>query len=107
MALMTMLLVSLSSACESTEPTDTTFTFDLNRGPQGFVAGFADYPTARSPDHDLVSEWELKSFEAQSIPSPVSVSSDGRAWILFGTDSGYEGRTGIYFTRLSVGFTPK
>ncbi|MDE2796389.1 MAG: hypothetical protein OXL34_16350 [Gemmatimonadota bacterium] len=228
-AITALLLVSsmLVSACDSTEPADTTFTFDFNRGPQGFVAGFADYPPARSPDFDLVSDhralpaplesrsglfiagtnrsadlfmffkgpidglppgqyeatvsleiatdtpagcfgiggppgesvtvkagatdveplavvedsylrmnidvgnqansgskavafgdiansrqceeswqWELKSFEAQPIPSKVSVSSDGRAWILIGTDSGFAGRTGIYFTRVSVSFAP-
>ena len=224
---MTLLLGSLISGCDSIEPTDTTFTFDFDRGPQGFVAGFADYPPARSRDYDLVFDyrslpaplesrsglfisgdnlsadlfmffkgpvdglapghyqatvsleiatdtpsgcvgiggppgesvavkgsatevepvpvledsylrmnidvgnqsnsgtqavvlgdiansraceesvrWEFKSFEGRSIPSPVSVSSDGRAWILFGTDSGFEGRTGIYFTRVTVDLTP-
>ena len=229
-AITTLLLVSsmLVSACDSTEPADTTFTFDFDRGPQGFVAGFADYPPGVLPDFKMVSDhralpaplesrsglfiagtnhsldlfmffkgpidglppgqyeatvsleiatdvpagcfgiggppgesvtvkagateveplpvlegswlrmnvdvgngssggtqavafgditnsrqcetpfqWELKSFEAQPIPSTVSVSSDGRAWILVGTDSsGFAGRTGIYFTRVSVTFAP-
>ena len=50
--------------------------------------------------------WELKSFVGRSIPEPVSVSPGGRAWLLFGTDSGFEGRTGIYFTRATVSFKP-
>lgn len=223
---MTLLLGTFTGGCNSSEPTNRMFTFDFDHGPQGFVAGFADYPPARTEDYELISahgalpaplesrsglfisgvnrsddlfmffkgtidglspgqyqatvsleiatdtpagcfgiggppgegvavkggateveplpvldgsylrmnidvgiqansgtqavvlgdiansraceespQWELKSFESLSIPSPVSVSSDGRAWILFGTDSGFEGRTGIYFTRVSVSLT--
>ena len=41
------LLAAMLGGCSGspTAPTDTlTFTFDFRRGPQGFVAGFADYP---------------------------------------------------------------
>ncbi len=51
-------------------------------------------------------QWELKSFAAQSVPAPVTASGDGRVWLLFGTDSGFEGKTEIYYTRISVTFTP-
>jgi len=224
---MALLLGTFGGSCDSNVPAGGTFTFDFSRGPQGFVAGFADYPPARSADYELTSShralpdplesrsglfisginrsddlfmffkgyidglspgqyqatisleiasdtpagcfgiggppgegvvvkggateveplpvlegsylrmnidigiqansgseavvlgdiansraceqsprWELKSFESRAIPAPVSVSSDGRAWILFGTDSGFEGRTGIYFTRVSVSLVP-
>ena len=51
-------------------------------------------------------QWELKSFPAQSVPAPVTASPDGHVWLLFGTDSGFEGKTEIYYTRISVTFTP-
>ena len=51
-------------------------------------------------------QWERKSFQSRTTPEPVSVSPDGRAWLLFGADSGFESRTEIYFTRASVTFTP-
>ena len=51
-------------------------------------------------------QWERKSFQSRTTPEPVSVSPDGRAWLLFGADSAFEARTEIYFTRASVTFTP-
>ena len=51
-------------------------------------------------------QWEHKSFPAKSVPAPVTASADGRVWLLFGTDSGFEGQTRIYFTRAIVTFTP-
>ena len=51
-------------------------------------------------------QWERKSFPRQPIPAPVTASEDGRVWLLFGTDSGFEGTTWIYFTRALVAFTP-
>ncbi len=42
----------------------------------------------------------------EAVPLVFSHSGMGRGWILFGTDSGFEGRTGIYFTRMTASFTP-
>ena len=50
-------------------------------------------------------QWELKSLQG-SMPSPISIPADGRVWLLFGTDSGFESRTEIYFTRATVTFKP-
>ena len=50
-------------------------------------------------------QWELKSLQG-SMPSPISIPADGRVWLLFGTDSGFESRTEVYFTRATVTFTP-
>lgn len=50
-AFMTLSLAALLGGCSShpTEPTDAlTFAFDFRRGPQGFIAGFADYPPAHA-----------------------------------------------------------
>ena len=51
-------------------------------------------------------QWERKSFQARPLPEPVEVPASGRAWLLFGADSGFESQTEIYFTRASVTFTP-
>lgn len=36
----------------------------------------------------------------------VNASSDGELWLLVGTDSGFEGLTGIYYQRISVTLVP-
>ena len=48
--------------------------------------------------------WERKFFPAVSIPAPVTASPDGRAWLLFGVDSGFESLTEIYFLRVWARF---
>ncbi|MDE0454311.1 MAG: hypothetical protein OXJ63_03260 [Gammaproteobacteria bacterium] len=61
---------------------------------------------ANSRSCEQPRQWERKSFQALSVPETVSASADGRAWLLFGTDSGFESRTEVYFTRATVTFTP-
>ncbi len=53
------LLAAMLGGCSGnpTAPTDTlTFTFDFRRGPQGFVAGFADYPPGDADIYELTSD---------------------------------------------------
>lgn len=61
---------------------------------------------ANSRSCEQPRQWERKSFRSRTTPEPISASPDGRAWLLFGADSGFESRTAIYFTRASVSFTP-
>ncbi|HEX9203020.1 MAG TPA: hypothetical protein VF964_03580, partial [Vicinamibacteria bacterium] len=52
--------------------------------------------------------WELKELEsAASPPLTVMPNPDGSVWLLMGTDSGFEGRTSLYYTRVSVQLTPR
>ncbi len=52
-----------------TEPTDAlAFTFDFRRGPQGFTAGFADYPPAHAQIHELTSDY-------RALPAPLEPHS--------------------------------
>ena len=69
-------------------------------GAQAVVLG--NIANSRSCEQPL--QWELKSLQG-SMPSPISIPADGRVWLLFGTDSGFESRTEVYFTRASVTFT--
>ena len=61
---------------------------------------------ANSRSCEQSREWELKALPARSIPAVVSASAAGQVWLLLGIDSGYESRTEVYFTRLTVTFTP-
>ncbi|MCY3987167.1 MAG: PEP-CTERM sorting domain-containing protein [Gammaproteobacteria bacterium] len=61
---------------------------------------------ANSRSCEQPRQWERKSFQALSVPETVSASADGRAWLLFGTDSGFESCTEVYFTRATVTFAP-
>jgi len=48
--------------------------------------------------------WELKSLSGGRLW--IQTSESGRAWIFFGSDSGFESRTALYYTRLRVRFDP-
>jgi hypothetical protein len=55
----------------------------------------------------MILRWELKTF--RSTPHALSVQADdqGRVWLIVGTDSGFEAQTAIYYTRVSVTFSPQ
>ena len=59
-----------------------------------------------SRDCEQSREWERKSYPPTSVPAPITVPDDGRVWLLFGVDSGFEGRTEIYFIRAVVDLAP-
>ena len=62
---------------------------------------------ANHRDCEESSRWERKEFVDRLLPAPVSVPADGRVWLLLGVDSGFEGRTEVYFTRARVVFRRK
>ena len=68
-------------------------------GAQTVVLG--DIANSRSCEQSR--RWEIKSFQGRSTPVPISIPSNGQAWLLFGAGSGFEARTGIYFTRAAGG----
>jgi len=39
-------------------------------------------------------------------PFPATADANGRIWLLIGTDSGFEGRTTLYYQRITVNLTP-
>jgi hypothetical protein len=47
----------------------------------------------------IVRQWELKSLRAPA-PLPIQTDDQGNAWILIGTESGFEGATRLYYTRV-------
>jgi hypothetical protein len=42
-----------------------------------------------------------------SLPLSVTSSPEGTLWLFFGTDSGFEGTTNLYYTRLEVRLVPE
>ena len=74
-----------------------------NGGAQGVVLG----NVANSRSCEQPRQWERKSFPGRAVPAPITTGPNGRAWLLFGVDSGFEARTAIYFTRVSATFTPR
>ena len=48
-------------------------------------------------------EWELKRLGGSMM---FSTDSTGRAWLSVGTDSGYESRSAVYYTRFQAFFEP-
>ena len=49
-------------------------------------------------------EWELKSLGGP--PMMITTDSTGRAWLFVGTDSGFESRSAVYYTRFKAVFDP-
>lgn len=48
--------------------------------------------------------YQYKSFEAEF---EVTTNEKGEAWVVIGTDSGFEGLTQVYYTNIKVVFSPK
>jgi hypothetical protein len=51
------------------------------------------------------STWELKDLQTGPGGLAITTSGDGSVWVLVGTDSGFEGRTSLYYTRMTAQFT--
>jgi hypothetical protein len=71
-----------------------------NGGEDAVVIG--DLANSRSCEDG--PEWELKGLSGPSMM--IATDSTGRAWLLVGTDSGFESRSAVYYTRFRAGFEP-
>ena len=49
--------------------------------------------------------WEMKTVESQD-PFQVTADAEGTVWVIVGTDSGFEARTELYYTRVRADFQP-
>ena len=58
--------------------------------------------------HDEVEdrEYRIKTLDNTGLPLSVTTDSEGRAWLIVGTDSGFEGLTRLYYARISYVLTP-
>ena len=47
------------------------------------------------------SEFRIKSLDTTDLSLNAEADGDGRVWLIVGTDSGFEGLTAIYYSRIS------
>ena len=50
-------------------------------------------------------EYRIKTLDSLERPLQVVSDSEGRIWLIVGTDSGFEGPTAIYYARIAYTFT--
>jgi hypothetical protein len=66
------------------------------------VVVIGDLANSRSCEEGF--EWELKRLGGP--PMMLTTDSTGRAWLSVGTDSGFESRSAVYYTRFVALFEP-
>ena len=60
-----------------------------------------------APGNCLAPQYQSKSLATTPPAAPlVTADAAGRLWLVVGTDSGYEGRTRIYFLEVAATLTP-
>lgn len=59
---------------------------------------------ANSRECEEGSEYEIKEIVSNADHATVTSDDSGQAWILFGTRSGFEGRTELFYTYLKANF---
>ena len=52
------------------------------------------------------TEYRVKTLDNTGQPLNVTTDSEGRVWLIVGTDSGFEGLTGLYYARISYTLDP-
>ena len=46
-------------------------------------------------------EYRIKTLDNMDQPLSVSTDGEGRVWLIVGTDSGFEGLSALYYSRIS------
>ena len=64
------------------------------------VIGNVSHPDVVGDEH------KIKMPTNSVAPLQVSSDADGKIWLIVGTDSGFEGLTALYYTRISYSQTP-
>ena len=97
-----------ASTAEPTAAPDSTGHLRMNidkgnqsrGGSQMAVLGTVGHP-------DIVgNEFRLKTLDSMDSPVVVEADDSGSAWLIVGTDSGFEGLTRLYYDRISFTLTP-
>ena len=52
-------------------------------------------------------EYLVKTLDNVGLPLTVTTDGEGRAWLIVGTDSGFEGLSRFYYARISYTLAPK
>ena len=102
--------VAVKAGASDVEPTsvveDGWLRMNIDKGDQG--TGGANAVVIGNVANSTLCEQNIRRFEIKQLrtPQPVSVITDnaGFAWLLVGTDSGFEAVTSLYYTRVTVAF---
>jgi hypothetical protein len=57
--------------------------------------------------NDEFEVYEMKTLSNSGQPLEIQTDADGNLWVFVGTDSGFEGRTTLYYTGVKVTLTEK
>ena len=104
--------IKAGAAAARPEPVDDGSGFlllNLDKGNQssGGSDAIALGDFANSTDCEAGSrDYELKTLDGAGEPFTARTDADGALWVLFGTDSGFEGATTIYFVSGEIVATP-
>jgi hypothetical protein len=84
---------------------DGYYQMNVDKGGQAFVGSDAVMlgTIGNTTAHCLEPAWELITLESDA-PLTVSTDADGKLWLFVGTDSGFEGRTRLYYASMRVTF---
>ena len=64
------------------------------RGESMVVLGNVAHPEVQG------GEYRIKTLDNSDVPLMVDTDSEGRVWLIVGTDSGFEGLTALYYSRI-------
>jgi len=102
--------VFLKAGASGTEPTkviqDNQYALNVDKGNQStagemaVVLGDIAVPSGNG-DYALIT----RSSASNAAPFIARSNSKGEIWLMVGTDSGYEGKTTVYYTRVNVIFS--
>jgi hypothetical protein len=76
----------------------------IDDDPAGWYDGVLIGDIANSRACEDGYEYEIKEINTGPDHSTVTTDESGRAWLLFGTRSGFEGRTELYYTNVRATF---
>jgi hypothetical protein len=57
-------------------------------------------------EEEDIGQFAIKELDNESQEFTIRTDSEGVVWLIFGTDSGFEGLTQVYYDRIRVVFTP-
>ena len=97
-----------ASTVEPLAPEDDSgyFRMNIDKGNQSnggesmVVVGHVAHPAVAG------EEYRIKTLDNSASPVQVTADGEGRLWLIVGTDSGFEGLSALYYSRIACTLTP-
>jgi hypothetical protein len=97
--------VGAATAEPSVEIKDGQRAFTLDKG-NNFQEGTQGYNIGNVGIPGDEAVYKLKQLSNAARLFPVTTDSNGATWVFVGADSGYEGRKTLYYTNITLTFSP-